>query len=160
MNRNDLTSLLVRNPKLIEKCKSTRDTYENMLNNDSTLTIENQLKLQQAIIMLDRLIWAYEATDKPDLVQNLYHIFHEAKKMANEEKITNKEIENYCISRTQDEIIPLLITEAPKLYPNADIDKMVSMMHQLIATTFSDIDYHTLNEREMITAVLESIYNN
>lgn len=158
MNIEEALAAAIRNPQLLIGIKKRRNEMSNFLKkNRSTLSSIEKDRLENEIYAFNQFIWAVETSDDPDLIHKLKQMFVEAKKMADSEKYSNEDIADYCISKSQAEIMPLFITEFPTLYPNAEYDKMVYHMQLLLDKAYADLDYQNLTAKEMVEAVLQAI---
>lgn len=158
MNIEEALAAAIRNPQLLIGIKERRNEMSAFLQkNKSNLSSIEKDKLENEIYAFDQFVWAVETSNDPVLIKKLRQMFSEAKKMAESEKYSNEEIADYCISKSQAEIMPLFITEFPNLYPNAEYDKMVYHMQLLLDKAYADLDYQNLTAKEMVEAVLRAI---
>lgn len=158
MNIEEALAAAIRNPQLLIGIKKRRNELSDFFQkNKSNLSSIEKDKLENEIYAFDQFVWAVETSDDPDLVHKLKQMFVEAKKMADSEKYSNDEIAEFCITRSQAEIMPLFILEFPNLYPNAEYDKMVYHMQLLLDKAYADLDYKNLTAQEMVEAVLQAI---
>lgn len=158
MNINDVMAIAIQNPELLIELKHRRNELAEKLNKNGNVLSESEKEhAQKAIAALDQFIWAVDTSDDPALIKVLGQMFKEAKKMADSGKYTNDEIADFCISHSQAEIMPLFITEFPKIYPDAEYDKIVYHMQLLLDKAYADIDYHKLTAKEMVVAVLRAL---
>lgn len=158
MNINDVMVAAIQNPELLIELKHRRNELAEKLNKNGNVLSEDEKKYtQKAIAALDQFIWAMNTSDDPAVVRELGKMFKDAKKMADSGKYSNDEIADYCIAHSQAEIMPLFITEFPKIYSDAEYDKMVNAMQLLLDKAYADIDYQRLTAKEMVAAVLTAL---
>lgn len=158
MNINDVMVAAIQNPELLIELKHRRNELAEKLNKNGNVLSESEKEYtQKAIAALDQFIWAMNTSDDPAVVRELGKMFKDAKKMADSGKYSNDEIADYCIAHSQAEIMPLFITEFPKIYPDAEYDKMVNAMQLLLDKAYADIDYQRLTAKEMVAAVLTAL---
>lgn len=158
LNIDNLLRAAIKDPTIVEEYKKIHQECSEVLSMD--LPVGVRFYLEHVYKLLDEFIWSYEASDDPGLVHNMNAILHEAKQMAESEKYTNEDIANYCITRSQNEILPLFEKEFPKLYPDAKYDDMVQSIQVTLNKAYSDIDYLNLSEQEIIDAVLKVFNTN
>lgn len=158
MNINDVMAIAIQNPELLIELKHRRNELAEKLNKNGNVLSEDEKEYtQKAIAALDQFIWAMNTSDDPAVVRELGKMFKDAKKMADSGKYSNDEIADYCIAHSQAEIMPLFITEFPKIYSDAEYDKMVNAMQLLLDKAYADIDYQRLTAKEMVAAVLTAL---